>query len=325
MRAARHWIIAHASVEDPAWQAELPGLALPALGDWLQQAAAPAEGHADPQALAAPHEQALARALGWPARAEGHPWAAWHAGRTDLPCAWLVPCHAEVSLDHLTLRPAQALALTAEEAQALRDAWAPLAQEEGITLTEGGTPWRWLAQGEPFDGWRSASVVRVAHRRLDPAWQPGAAHAAGRRLRRLLEEATMLWHTHPVNEERAARGLPPINALWVEGAGRWDGQGPPRAEAAVVLEEALADAALAGDLQGWCAAWRALDADLLAPALQAARQDGLPRWLTLCGERGWRTWRLDPSAPAAPPAPRWWPWRRRAAAPAVAQPWWIGL
>jgi hypothetical protein len=27
----------------------------------------------------------------------------------------------------------------------------------------------------------------------------------------------MLWHTHPVNEQRAARGLEPINSLWLYG------------------------------------------------------------------------------------------------------------
>ncbi len=38
-------------------------------------------------------------------------------------------------------------------------------------------------------------------------------------LRRLMTELQMLLHEHPVNVERARRGLPEINAVWFHGAG----------------------------------------------------------------------------------------------------------
>lgn len=323
MRTTRHWIIAHASTDDPAWQAELPGLALPGLQRWLAAARVTLEGQTEPDALSTPHEQALARALGWPLHPDGaYPWAGWHAGRRDVACAWLLPCHWQISLDHIVLLPPQTLQLSPPHAAALRTTWAALAEAEGLTLTDGGAPWRWLASGALLEGWRSASLHRVAHRRLDPAWQPGAPHPEARRLRRLLEEAAMLWHTHPVNEERTAGGLPAINGLWVEGAGRWTGDGPAADAAAVMPVDALSEAVLRGDLAAWRATWQRLDAEVLTPALQAAQADQQPRWLTLCGERGWRTWCLDP-ATAAPPPRRWWPWRRTPApTPTV---WWLGL
>lgn len=325
MRAIRHWIIAHASADDPALQAELPGLALPALTRWLAQAQPAAEGHEGAGTLSPPHEQALARALGWVSDDGSHPWAAWHGGRQGVPCAWLVPCHWQISLDHIVLLPPNAVALSEQESTALRAAWLPLAQQDGLDVSPGPEPWRWLACGQPLAGWRSASLARVAHRRLDAAWQPGGTDSAARPLRRLLEEAVMLWHDHPVNRERAARGAPVINGLWVEGAGQWDGRGLAPHEATVVLDERLSGPALRGDVQSWLEAWQRLDTEVLATALQAAHDDAQPRWLTLCGDRGWRTWRLDPGAPRPGPRRRWWPWARRTDAAAATHPWWIGL
>src|SRR5690606_20775305 len=45
----------------------------------------------------------------------------------------------------------------------------------------------------------------------DPALRPW---------RRLLNEIQMAWHEHPVNDARAARGAPPVNALWLYGGAR---------------------------------------------------------------------------------------------------------
>ena len=44
--------------------------------------------------------------------------------------------------------------------------------------------------------------------------------ADGRRWRVLLNEVQVLLHQHPLNAERRARGLPPINSLWLWGGGR---------------------------------------------------------------------------------------------------------
>lgn len=42
---------------------------------------------------------------------------------------------------------------------------------------------------------------------------------AGRRWRRLLNEAQVILHNHPLNAQRIARGRPPVNSLWFWGGG----------------------------------------------------------------------------------------------------------
>ncbi|MGZ7354524.1 hypothetical protein ACXWRX_09325, partial [Streptococcus pyogenes] len=46
----------------------------------------------------------------------------------------------------------------------------------------------------------------------------------GRRWRVLINEAQVLLHQHPLNAERRAKGLPPVNSLWLWGAGRLPAQ-----------------------------------------------------------------------------------------------------
>jgi hypothetical protein len=41
----------------------------------------------------------------------------------------------------------------------------------------------------------------------------------GRRWRALINEAQVVLHNHPVNAARVARGLPPVNSVWLWGAG----------------------------------------------------------------------------------------------------------
>ena len=328
MPEIRHWIIAYAA--PPADGIDAPIPALPALQRWLARAVPHAHHDGDPWSLTPPHEHALARALGWPVEDGRLPWAAWHAERAGVACAWLWPCAWQTGLDHVTIIPPQALDLRPEEAAALRAALAPYAAEDGIAIADDGPPGRWHAEGDLFDGWTGASLDRVAHRRADGWWRDAGAQPGARVLLRLLNEAQMLFHDHPVNAARMARGALPINGLWISGAGRWNGVGPRPAEASVRLIDTLVEPATRGDTNGWAAAWGALEPEL-ATWMAAADADGQPRWLTLCGERGWRSWRLDPGADPVPPAqPRWRDWWRRlrgqpTATPAEANTWWSGL
>ncbi|MDT7928658.1 phosphoglycerate mutase [Tepidimonas sp.] len=327
MPEVRHWIIAYAAPPDGT---DIPIPPLPALQRWLARAVPHASYDGDPWSLTPPHEHALARALGWSIEDGRLPWAAWHAGRAGVACAWLWPCAWQAGLDHITLIPPQALDLRPDEAVALKAAFAPYAAADGIALDDDGTPGRWLAEGDLFDGWTGASLDRVAHRRADVWWRDAGSQPSARTLLRLLNEAQMLFHDHPVNAARVARGALPINGLWISGAGRWRGDGPRPAEASVQLIDALVEPGTRGDAPGWAAGWQALE-PALADWMAAADADGQPRWLTLCGERGWRTWRLDPGADPAPCPRRGWRdwWQRlrgRPATPAAAVlDWWSGL
>ena len=51
-------------------------------------------------------------------------------------------------------------------------------------------------------------------------WLGETRSAAGRRIRRLQSEAQLVFHAHPVNEAREARGEPVVNSLWLSGCGR---------------------------------------------------------------------------------------------------------
>ncbi|MDO5087169.1 MAG: hypothetical protein Q4D74_06105, partial [Comamonadaceae bacterium] len=196
-------------------------------------------------------ERALAQAHGLPGVPGAVPWAAFESGAApQAPCAWLTPCHWQLGLDHVLLADPATLALSAQEADALHAAMAPLLAEDGITLhrrlpaSHGAPPpdppaaatlaapgMRWLAQGEPLRHLHTCSVARAASGRVTPGRLahplPEAPAGQAARLARLQNEMQMLLHTHPVNTAREAAGLPPVNALWISGAGALPAPHPP--------------------------------------------------------------------------------------------------
>ncbi|MBZ1349310.1 hypothetical protein KZZ10_01500 [Alcaligenaceae bacterium LF4-65] len=113
--------------------------------------------------------------------------------------------------------------------------------------------------------------------------------------RRLLNEIQMLWHTHPVNEQRTQRGLPPINSLWLFGGAR--GWRPAATISPVHTLNALADACLEGDWARWIAQLPALSSELELALLQRTDTTIQPT-LTLTGQR--HAVRMNPFIP------RWW-------------------
>lgn len=94
----------------------------------------------------------------------------------------------------------------------------------------------------------------------------------------------MLLYTQRVNDERAARGVPPINSFWLSGTGALEPGVPPAGTAAPTVSDALRVAALRDDGLGWAEAWQALDAGPVA-GLLAAYTAGADVTLTLCGDR----------------------------------------
>jgi hypothetical protein len=77
-------------------------------------------------------------------------------------------------------------------------------------------PERWYLRGAaPFE--RALPPLAVARGRAVEV-RPGTGAA---RAHALVNEIQMVLHEHPVNEARAARGEPAINALWLWGGGRF--------------------------------------------------------------------------------------------------------
>ena len=290
-----HLLIPYAAGASEASQQALAGLALPHLERLLARLTLHESDLGDDDAFSAPHERALARALGLPSAPGCIPWAAHHLhqqGRHDEAAqgawAFVTPCHWEVRTDHVTLADPAQLQLTEDDSRALLAVMAPWFEGDGITLHY-DQPTRWLARGEPLAELVTASPERVLHRDVSH-WLPGDQKSHP--LRRLHSEMQMLLYTHPFNDAREARRLPPVNAFWVHGAGRLphapQPPGPPP-----VVEDGLQGAALREDWAAWSAAWQAIDAGALA-RLDAHVARGATARLTLCGERGALTWHTAP-------------------------------
>jgi hypothetical protein len=172
----------------------------------------------------------------------------------------------------------------AHESQALLTSMQAYFAEDGISL-HADQPGRWLACGQVFQDLSTASLERVAGRDVAP-WLPHTRSAIP--LQRLQSEMQMLLYQHPVNDARAARGVPSVNSFWVSGTGDLPELLPTVAEAAApVVVTSLRDAALDEDWPAWVQAWHALDGNE-CKTLLAALERGEDCHLTLCGERSAR-------------------------------------
>lgn len=291
-------IVPFAAPWSDAGRRAMQALALPRLDALLPLLGRREIDAGDEYSLSTPHERALARALGL-AGADGTlPWAAraaTEAGIDPADLAWglLTPVHLHLGTEQVTLLDPAALQLDDTTSRALYEAAEPLFTSEGFAMSRLAAD-AWLIAHETLADLPVASLDRVIGRNVD-RWLPASPQA--RLVRRLQNEVQMLFHTHPINAEREARGRLTVNSLWLSGCGRH--QATPTA-ADVAIDERLRAAALAEDWAGWSAAWSTLDAGPIAELLEQARR-GAPVTLTLCGERGavtcapsgrplWRRW-----------------------------------
>ena len=125
--------------------------------------------------------------------------------------AWVRP-----DLNGARLLACGSLQLDAADAQALADTLRPVFQEAGMAL-ETTTPNRWhlrLAADTVLPAF--AAPEQALGEDLLQHLPPGPD---GRRWRVLLNDVQVLLHQHPLNRERAARGLAPVNSVWLWGGG----------------------------------------------------------------------------------------------------------
>jgi hypothetical protein len=132
---------------------------------------------------------------------------------------WLRADPAWLAADAVTLRLLAVgdLGLSSDESTELVRALKPLFGDAGFPL-EAATTSRWYlrcpagAQLPAFSP-PQAALGDDAARHLPEGGE-------GKRWRHLLNEAQVMLHHHPVNQERARRNLPPVNSVWVWGAGK---------------------------------------------------------------------------------------------------------
>ena len=287
-------IVPFASGRSEASLAALSTLALPRLAAFLRDGAMARRDDGPAESLSPPHERAIAQARGWTdgasalARADGAlPFAAAALradGHDPGTTAWamLVPVHWQLGRDHALLLDPAVLALDDAASRALFASVAELFTSTGFRAAY-GAPLRWFVGRDDLEGLPSASIDRAIGLPVEPWLSRDAidAHPASRALRRLLSEAQLVLHAHPVNDAREARGEPAVNALWLQGAGA---ERPFDASREPTVDDRLRAPFLAGDWAAWVETWQALDAGPIAD-LHASTRAGKPASLVLCGER----------------------------------------
>lgn len=191
------------------------------------------------------------------------------AAGAQSPGVWLAELvHLGLGTDQAAMLDPDQMDLHAEEAEALYAEVAPLFEGTDFAA-EPLSPQRWRVHLPPGLRPHTGSPHAVAGHSLNSWWPQDAAM---RPWRRLLNEIQMAWHEHPVNEARAARGVPPVNGLWLYGGAEpWPVQ-PAAPDVHVATE--LNGAHRAGDWASWLDALARLDAAHIEPL--ATGKSGLP-------------------------------------------------
>ncbi len=273
-------LIPYAHVNDAPCVQAASSLQLPQLAQLLRAMTLVQTIKGSAQDLSPPHETCLARALGLSPSDGRIPWAALDRVRGGQPAdnsahAWLTPAHWQVGVGHILMRDPRALDLQETESRTLMQAMAPYFEQDGLALTY-QQPARWLVSGAPLADLASASLDRVVDVDIGP-WMPATPA-----LRRLQNEMQMLLYTHPVNDDRAARGQPAVNSFWIHGSGQYTG--PAASTTTPVVAEDLRLPALQGDWAQWVSAWHQID-QRACNQLLAELKAGRPASLVLCSER----------------------------------------
>jgi hypothetical protein len=139
-----------------------------------------------------------------------------------VDATWLSadPAWVQPDMNGVRLLACGQLQLDMDEAQAFAAPLRPVFNEAGIQL-EISTPDRWHLKLPPSTSLPSfAAPEQALGEDLSQHLPQGAE---GRRWRVLLNEIQVLLHQHPLNAQRRARGLAPVNSLWLWGGGSLPG------------------------------------------------------------------------------------------------------
>ena len=123
------------------------------------------------------------------------------------------PIHLEASHDNARLLPAQCLSLSAEESTSLIATLNELWNADDICITAHSAI-DWQLTGQNATALDCLPPAMLAYQSVADSL-PRSSEAA--QWRRLLTEAQMLLHEHPVNIDRQQRGLLSVNSIWCFG------------------------------------------------------------------------------------------------------------
>ncbi|HEX9180327.1 MAG TPA: hypothetical protein VF859_08040, partial [Burkholderiales bacterium] len=115
----------------------------------------------------------------------------------------------------LVLGDGAQLRIAPEEAAALTEALNHHFRDDGLEF-QPRSPRRWYLRLPAAPAMSTRAPDQAAGRHVDE-WLPAGPDAL--HWHRLMNEAQMLLHQHPLNEAREERGEPPVNSVWLWGAG----------------------------------------------------------------------------------------------------------
>lgn len=278
-------------------------LETPSLAALLSRTSSDRASAADPDARALPHELWLGRQLGLSdGRKLSFAAAAMRGfGLDPAGGAWMIvnPAHIEISRTFLMMGDARRLGLVESHSRALFDSARPYFEDSGLALLYGDAH-TWFMRADAWRDLDTASPDAAGGMNLTD-WLPLGERALD--YRKLQNEVQMLWHQHPANIEREARGWPAVNSFWPWGAAAAGDTpstqfacagSPPWLSAiaqqhgtfgslldagrpALFCDGRLAEAALATDWAGWLQHMRQLDEDTFTPLLDAVTKGRIDR------------------------------------------------
>lgn len=261
--------------------------AAPTLAGWFARAPAQMQRLAPEQTCCTPLEAWQLRRAGYVPAGDAPLGAGWAvlADPTSLTAVespfWLAElAHLQVTHQGVVLTDPDSLDLESEEGAALQETALQLLRDAGITGTA-VSPRRLrlsLPDGmAPYAPTPAAAAGQDIH-----DWWP--QQVAYRPWRRALNMVQMAWHDHPVNQRRAARGLPVVNGLWLYGGARPADFAPAeRKLGAPVIENALSGAAKRGDWAVWLEHLAQIEASRLRPLQTRLDRQGETLTLVLTG------------------------------------------
>src|ERR1043166_237789 len=148
------------------------------------------------------------------------------------------PVHLRVNRGELVLADSGAFTISQQEATGLTDTLNRHLQAEGIAF-HALHPARWYVRAVPPPQLRTHGLAQVTGKSVE-RFLPQGSDAA--RWHRILNECQMLLHSHPVNEQREARGELSVNSVWFWGGGRASQPIGPAPAPNVWADDALARA-----------------------------------------------------------------------------------
>ena len=131
------------------------------------------------------------------------------------------PVHLAVARDHISLMDLEDALPTPEEERQLLALANTAAAPAGLGFV--ARSGRWYAVAARPWALQTVALRAVAGRSVQDHLPTGADE---RRWRVLLNEIQMAWHESAPNAAREARGMPPVNGIWLDGGGNWAALGP---------------------------------------------------------------------------------------------------